>query len=350
MFGRLKPGVSMKAAERRWHRCRRNWCGNILTCCPKDEHLCLFPARYAATSIRVTRPLPMFGLFAALVLLILATACGNLGNLLLGHAITREREISIRLALGATRRRIVRQLMTESLLLALLGSAAGLLLELDRLTSSNGVAGGPDEFGPCSGLADHPVCFRHRTACLSCFSGLSPARQACAGKRHASRARTIFMALQVAASCVLLVVSALLVRACRPRYNADPGLRLHAASSRLIQPLCPRVSAGRASAIHAGVEDPAWRRCPAWILLPWWKSSFGEPCQINAGARADFNVNMHLNEVSPRFLSNHEHSVAARAGLHAADGERRDHCERIVRRATCGRAKTRCSRLGSMAR
>src|SRR5262249_47610226 len=72
--------------------------------------------------------IPLFGLFAALVLLILATACSNLGNLLLGHTANREREISIRLALGATRRRIVRQLMTENLLLALLGSTVALFL------------------------------------------------------------------------------------------------------------------------------------------------------------------------------------------------------------------------------
>jgi cell division protein FtsX len=120
MLGRLRPGVTLERATEETAR--------ILQETNPPDHI-RHGANVVPRQLDETRDirLPLAVLMVAVVILLLV-ACGNVATILLGHAIDREREIAIRGALGAGRRRIASQLLTESLVLAALGGAAGLLL------------------------------------------------------------------------------------------------------------------------------------------------------------------------------------------------------------------------------
>jgi predicted permease len=223
MSARLKPGVTRRAAAAALEPLSQELVRQYPDKLPKGYHLVLFPGGYVeAFDPADLSFLPMFGLFATLVLLILVATCSNLGSLFLGQAVTREREISIRMALGATRRRITRQLMTESVLLALLGAVTGLFLSWAISRPMVAWLGGPGRLDLAPDWRTILFAFVIGGLAAVLF-GLSPARQATRPAHKASRARTIFMAAQIAASCVLLVVSGLLVRGLQRAYSYDPG-------------------------------------------------------------------------------------------------------------------------------
>ena len=223
MFGRIKPGISFKAAEASLQPLAEELVRQHPGDLQPGEKLVSEPGGYAAhMGPTDSQLLPMFGIFAALVLLVLAAACGNLGNLVLSRVISREREILIRLSLGAGRGRILRQLMTESFLLALLGSAAGLLLSWLISRPLIIWLGGP---GVLPMKPDwRTIFFAFAIGSLACIMfGLPAARQALRPSHRTSRVRTIFMTSQFAASCVLLIVSGLLLRALHRAVTVDPG-------------------------------------------------------------------------------------------------------------------------------
>src|SRR5262249_7088085 len=92
-----------------------------------EYRLGTYPAGTGISELRDEYSSPLYFL-AAIAGLLLLIACANLANLLLARASAREREIAVRLALGASRSRLIRQLMAESLLLATTGAALGLVL------------------------------------------------------------------------------------------------------------------------------------------------------------------------------------------------------------------------------
>ena len=231
MWGRLRPGVAAPAAEEelaalvgvlRQQHPEDIWEGERLHGRPADE------ARSGSGSSRGTgtkRPddaLPVLAVAGTLSLLILAVACANLGGLLLARGVAREREIAIRVAIGAGRRRLIRQLFTESLLLAAMGAAAGVALGHATLVAVMRASEAPAWLDPTPDW--RVLAFAGAAAVVAAvLFGLAPAFQAVRRRRSGTLLRQTLVAAQVAASCVLLIVAGLLVRALDRAMTADPG-------------------------------------------------------------------------------------------------------------------------------
>jgi predicted permease len=151
---------------------------------------------------------------AAFTLIVLMAACANLATLILARGFSREQEIGIRLAVGATRRRLVRQLLTESVMLAGLGTAAALGVSFVATRLFLAGSDAPSFIRPT--LDVRVTLFAVVMAALSSvLFGLMPALQTVKARSTPARTRTrgVLVAAQVAAGCTLLVVSALLTRA-----------------------------------------------------------------------------------------------------------------------------------------
>jgi predicted permease len=231
-IGRLKPGVTIEQAQADLDRVAQG----LATTYPdtnKDMGAKIVPLKERV----VGNVRPILLLLLGAVGFVLLIACVNVSNLLLARSTGRTREFALRAALGATRRRLLRQLLTESLLLALVGGGLGLVVAgwgtraaLDVLPTALPRA---EEIG----LDARVLLFTLAVSLLTgILSGLAPALKTShwhlsetlkEGARGAStgrvRAQGIFVAVEMALALVLLIGAGLMIRSLNALWNIDPG-------------------------------------------------------------------------------------------------------------------------------
>jgi predicted permease len=240
-WARLKPGVSRQQAEAALNGLAQQMgrefpetAGMTVSLLP------LWNAQQGATSVLG----PVLIMLLAVAGVVLLIACANIANLLMARAAGRRREIAVRLSLGAGRARLVRQLLTESLMLAVMGSALGVLLTLwtsGLLAKLAPPTGFPVHLNPS--VDDRVLLFALGVCVITAvLFGLAPALQSTrsdvsaalkeeAGSVSSSkgrgRMRRGLAVAQVSLSMLLLVAAGLFLRSIVKAQTFDPGFNPH---------------------------------------------------------------------------------------------------------------------------
>ena len=239
VFGRLRPGVSRTAAQTEMNGIAARLAG-VYSGTNKD-----FTSVQVATFNEWFNGGPIRTVFLAMmgaVAFVLLIACANVANLLLSRSVQRSREIAIRIALGASRWRVVRQLLIESTVLGFMGGAVGLLLALGGVRAFDAVTQNVGKPYWIQFTMDYTVFGFLAAVCLvtGVLFGLAPALQITrtnvnevlkeGGRGNAGGTRARWMTgtmvvVELALTLVLLVGAGLMGRSFLKLYTRDLGIR-----------------------------------------------------------------------------------------------------------------------------
>jgi predicted permease len=308
IVGRLKPGVTPQQARAQlavWHAAQSS--GDPFA--PGVSDIVLTPRQGTVPqpleAVLVTAPL----LFAfGLILLI---GCANVTNLLLARGVARQREIGIRLSIGATRRRIVGQLLTESLLLSMMAAAVGygvsrLVLRVSIHAVMTTMPAGIGDVRLSAPDGDwRVVLFLLVGAVLSTLIfGVTPALQATRIEAvrairgevlrdaRPGRARHALIGMQVGASALLLICAAVFLRSTWAGATESPGVRI--ADTIVIQVAS---EPSRAAIVQAVTDHPS-----VAAIAATWPGMMGTTRAVQA--RADeIQATLHGQLVSPEYFA-----------------------------------------------
>ncbi len=246
VIGRTKPGVRVGGLQAKMSNSLRLWLGNQdsytrnggSTIIPR-QHVVITPGGGGIQNLQQETGKGLY-LLMAISALVLLVACANIANLLLARGTTRKAETSIRMALGAARTRLVRQMLTESVLLACLGGLAGLALAYEGTRTILALAFPNSPNLPIAASPSLPVLgFAFLLSLVTgVVFGIVPAwitshsdpAEALRGVNRSTRDRSSLpqkslIVLQAALSLALLVSAGLLTRSLRNLEHQDFGIQ-----------------------------------------------------------------------------------------------------------------------------
>jgi predicted permease len=276
VFGRLKPGVTVEQAQTRLQPYFRSIIAMEVKEPPFAQasaftksnflrgQLTVLSAAQGFSGMRrgLTRPL---WVLMALVVGVLLIACANVANLLVARAAARQREIAIRLAIGASRGRVVQQLLVESLLIAIIGGAAGLVLAMATIAPLLRLLVPPEQQVAISTSLDFRLfAFAFGvTGVTGVLFGLVPALQATRPRLATTlkaesgsvaggglRLRKALVVAQVALSLLLLIGAGLFIRSVNKLMTVDLGFRTEQVLSFSLDPGLNGYTNARARALY----------------------------------------------------------------------------------------------------
>jgi predicted permease len=265
VVGRLKPGVTLPQAQADMDVVARNLAA-AFPVADKEAGITIVSMKQDI----VGNVQPFLLLLLAAVGFLLLIACANVANLLLARAMGRSREFAVRAALGASQMRIIRQLFTESILLAALGGALGLLLALYGKTVVLNILPGTLPRASEISLDGSVLLFSMGLSLFAALAfGLVPAIKSSnvnvyeilkesgrgpSGSRH--RLQRIFVAGEVAMALLLLIGAGLMLRSLAALWRVDPGYKpSHAITFVVSMPSSPSTTSAETRARLRQFDD-----------------------------------------------------------------------------------------------